>query len=76
MLKRASGSERWFLWFSSIMNIMNLTMRCIKEIIIHCSDTEEGKDFTVADIDVWHRKRGWHCIGYQRRCNQGCMGAG
>ena len=43
---------------------MNLTMRSIKEIIIHCSDTEEGKDFSVADIDVWHRKRGWRCVGY------------
>ena len=39
-------------------------MRNIKEIIIHCSATEEGKPFTVADIDLWHRKRGWRCIGY------------
>lgn len=39
-------------------------MRKIKEIIIHCSATPEGKDFTVQDIDRWHRQRGWRCIGY------------
>ena len=26
-------------------------MRKIKEIIIHCSATKEGRNFTVADID-------------------------
>ena len=30
-------------------------MRKIKEIIIHCSATKEGRNFTVADIDRWHR---------------------
>jgi len=39
-------------------------MRKIKEIIIHCSATPEGKDFTVQDIDRWHRQRGWRGIGY------------
>jgi N-acetylmuramoyl-L-alanine amidase len=39
-------------------------MRNITEIILHCSDTTEGKDYTVADIDSWHRKRGFNCIGY------------
>ena len=39
-------------------------MRTIKEIILHCTATEEGKPFTVADIDVWHREKGWRCIGY------------
>ena len=41
-----------------------MSTRTIKEIIIHCTATEEGKNFTVADIDEWHRKRGWRCIGY------------
>lgn len=27
---------------------MNLTMRNIKEIIIHCSDTEEGRNISIA----------------------------
>ena len=33
-------------------------MRKIKEIIIHCSATKEGRNFTVVDIDRWHRERG------------------
>lgn len=39
-------------------------MRKINSIIIHCAATPEGKDFTVADIDRWHKKRGWKGIGY------------
>ena len=39
-------------------------MRKITEIIIHCSATKEGMDFTVEDIDRWHRKRGFNGIGY------------
>lgn len=36
----------------------------IKEIIIHCSATTEGRNYTVSDIDRWHRKQGYRCIGY------------
>ena len=32
-------------------------MRRITEIIIHCSATPEGKDFTVDDIRRWHLAR-------------------
>lgn len=39
-------------------------MRNINLIIVHCSATPEGKDFTVKDIDRWHRQRGFDCIGY------------
>lgn len=39
-------------------------MRVINEIIVHCSATKEGKNFTVKDIDAWHRQRGFKCIGY------------
>lgn len=39
-------------------------MRKINEIIVHCSATAEGKDYTVADIDRWHRARGFKKIGY------------
>lgn len=39
-------------------------MRNINKIIVHCSATPEGKDFTVKDIDTWHRQRGFKCIGY------------
>ena len=39
-------------------------MRKINEIIVHCSATAEGRDYTVSDIDRWHKSRGWQCIGY------------
>lgn len=39
-------------------------MRTIDTIIVHCSATPEGKDFTVEQIDQWHRLRGFRCIGY------------
>ena len=39
-------------------------MRKITELIIHCSATPEGKDYTVADIDRWHKARGFKMIGY------------
>ena len=39
-------------------------MRRIDKIIIHCSATPEGKDFTAQQIDQWHRQRGFSCIGY------------
>ena len=39
-------------------------MRKITDIIIHCSATPEGKPFTAADIDRWHRQRGFDGIGY------------
>lgn len=39
-------------------------MRTITLIIIHCSATPEGKDYSVQDIDRWHRKRGWQGCGY------------
>lgn len=41
-----------------------ISKRNIKEIIVHCSATPEGKDFTVADITRWHKQRGFTTIGY------------
>jgi N-acetylmuramoyl-L-alanine amidase len=38
--------------------------RKINRIILHCSATQEGKDFNAKDIDRWHRERGWSGIGY------------
>ena len=38
--------------------------RTIKEIIVHCSATPEGKDYTVLDIRRWHKQQGWSDIGY------------
>lgn len=39
-------------------------MRKITHIVIHCSATPEGKDFDAADIDRWHKQKGWAGIGY------------
>lgn len=39
-------------------------MFLVKKLIIHCSATPEGRDATVAQIDSWHRKRGFRSIGY------------
>jgi N-acetylmuramoyl-L-alanine amidase len=39
-------------------------MRKINKIILHCSATKEGKSFTAADIDRWHREQGYAMIGY------------
>ena len=39
-------------------------MRTINEIIVHCTATAEGKDYTVEDITRWHKARGFKTIGY------------
>ncbi len=39
-------------------------MRKINEIIVHCTATAEGKNFHAADIDRWHKQKGWSGIGY------------
>ena len=38
--------------------------RIIRELIVHCSATPEGKDYTVEDIRRDHKKQGWSDIGY------------
>lgn len=44
--------------------LKHLIMRKIDSIIIHCSATKMGMDFSALDIDGWHRSRGFDCIGY------------
>lgn len=39
-------------------------MRPITHIVIHCSATPKGRYHDAADIDHWHRARGWARIGY------------
>ena len=38
--------------------------REIKEIIIHCTATPEGRDVSIEEIRSWHLDRGWRDIGY------------
>lgn len=33
-------------------------------LAVHCSATSEKQDIGAADIDKWHRSKGWTCIGY------------
>lgn len=49
--------------FTGIQKNVHMNRR-IDTIIIHCSATRAGQDFTVADIDRWHRERGFDGIGY------------
>jgi len=34
-------------------------MRQINEIILHCTDTPNGRPNTVEDIDAWHKQKGF-----------------
>lgn len=36
----------------------------VKEIILHCTDTPQGQNFTVDDINAIHIQRGFRKIGY------------
>lgn len=36
----------------------------IKNIVIHCSATPDGQDFSAEEINEWHKQRGWSEIGY------------
>lgn len=38
--------------------------RLIDKIIIHCADTYSDQDIDAAEIDRWHKERGWSQIGY------------
>ena len=40
------------------------TSRNIKEIIVHCTATPDGRGYTVEDITRWHIERGFATIGY------------
>lgn len=38
--------------------------RKVTKIIVHCSATKESQRVTVADINKWHKQRGFDRIGY------------
>lgn len=40
-------------------------MAKLKYLVIHCTDTPEGREVTKADIEQWHLvERGWSRVGY------------
>lgn len=53
------GEKTW----AKIQGLLRVK-RTINEIIVHCSATAEGKDYTVEDITRWHKAQGWSTIGY------------
>lgn len=63
---KADGIVGDVTWAKLLGNIDKLKMssRRINEIIVHCSATREGRDYTVADITKWHKQRGFNDIGY------------
>lgn len=53
------GTNTW-----AKLGVIATNPRNITEIIVHCSATPEGKDFTTAQIREWHLARGFSDIGY------------
>ena len=39
-------------------------MRSITLIIIHCSAVLPWQRSSAKDINIWHKRKGWKCIGY------------
>ena len=54
------GDATW----AKLLGTPQKSRRNVTEIIVHCSATREGADFTVADITRWHKQRGFTTIGY------------
>lgn len=51
-------------WEAIVGSNLIKSKRTINEIIVHCTATPEGKDYTIADITNWHKQRGFTTIGY------------
>ena len=64
--QRSNGLEVDGIVGADTLSKLNLSMnkRNIKELIVHCSATPEGKDYSVDTIRQWHLQRGFSDIGY------------
>lgn len=64
--QRANGLEVDGIVGADTLSKLNLSVnkRNIKELIVHCSATPEGKDYSVDTIRQWHLQRGFSDIGY------------
>ena len=54
------GSETW----AALAHRTPEPARKITEIIVHCTATREGKDYSVNQVREWHKARGFSDIGY------------
>ena len=64
--QRSNGLEGDGIVGANTLFKLNLSVnkRTIKELIVHCSATPEGKDYSVDIIRQWHLQRGFSDIGY------------
>ena len=64
--QRSNGLEVDGIVGTNTLSKLNLSVnkRTIKELIVHCSATPEGKDYNVDTIRQWHLQRGFSDIGY------------
>ena len=64
--QRSNGHEVDRIVVANTLSKLNLSVnkRTIKELIVHCSATPEGKDYSVDTIRQWHLQRGFSDIGY------------
>ena len=64
--QRSNGLKVDGIVGTNTLSKLNLSAnkRNIKELIVHCSATPEGKDYSVDTIRQWHLQRGFSDIGY------------
>ena len=64
--QRSNGLKVDGIAGANTLSKLNLSVnkRTIKELIVHCSATPEGKDYSVDTIRQWHLQRGFSDIGY------------
>lgn len=57
------GDKTWAAMLTKSDSLIK-SKRNIKEIIVHCTATPEGRPVTIKEITNWHKQRGFSTIGY------------
>lgn len=57
------GDKTWLVILQKKDTLVK-SRRNIKEIIVHCTATPEGRRVTIPEITSWHKQRGFSTIGY------------
>lgn len=79
------GDNTWAMLMSekpqapqpTVVGNLKRSRREIREIIIHCTATPEGRDVTKEEITSWHKQRGFSTIGYHYLVQRnGCIEEG
>ena len=58
------GEKTWAALKTAEKGELKKSTRSITEIIVHCSATPEGKEYSIDTIRQWHKERGFSDIGY------------